>query len=164
MLSHVRLFATPWTQVWCIATWIWSLGWEDPLEKGMATHSSILSWRIPGIEEPERLQSMGRKELDMTEWLSLTHSPALQLDFFLPSEPRGKPKNTEMGSLSLVQAIFQTQELNRVSCIAGGLSASWAIREAQRLQYDKKNKNKKTTKNNSKQALKKKKKGKKKNR
>ena len=34
------------------------LGQEDPMEKGMATHSSILSWRIPGIEEPDRLQSM----------------------------------------------------------------------------------------------------------
>ena len=36
-----------------------SLGWEDPLEKGMATPSSILVWRIPGTEEPVELQSMG---------------------------------------------------------------------------------------------------------
>ena len=36
-----------------------SLGQEDPLEKGMATHSSILAWRIPWTEEPGRLQSMG---------------------------------------------------------------------------------------------------------
>ena len=36
-----------------------SLGWEDPLEKGMATHSSILAWRIPWTEEPGGLQSMG---------------------------------------------------------------------------------------------------------
>ena len=35
-----------------------SLGWEDPLEKGMATHSSILAWRIPWTEEPGRLQSL----------------------------------------------------------------------------------------------------------
>ena len=34
-----------------------SLGWEDPLEEGMATHSSILAWRIPWTEEPDRLQS-----------------------------------------------------------------------------------------------------------
>ena len=40
-------------------TWIRLLGWEDPLEKGMATHSSILSWRIPWTEEPGGLQSMG---------------------------------------------------------------------------------------------------------
>ena len=36
-----------------------SLGWKDPLEKGMTTHSSILVWRIPWTEEPGRLQSMG---------------------------------------------------------------------------------------------------------
>ena len=40
-------------------TWVRSLGWEDPLEKGMATHSSILAWRILCTKEPGRLQSMG---------------------------------------------------------------------------------------------------------
>ena len=40
-------------------TWVRSLGWEDPLEKGMATHSSILVWRIPWTEEPGGLQSTG---------------------------------------------------------------------------------------------------------
>ena len=40
-------------------TWIQSLGWEGPLEKGMATHSSILAWGILWREEPGRLQSMG---------------------------------------------------------------------------------------------------------
>ena len=40
-------------------TWVQSLGWEDPLEKEMATHSSTLAWRIPWMEEPGRLQSMG---------------------------------------------------------------------------------------------------------
>ena len=40
-------------------TQVWSLGWEHPLEKGMATHSSILAWTIPWTEEPTRLQSMG---------------------------------------------------------------------------------------------------------
>ena len=39
-------------------TWVCSLGWEDPLEKEMATHFSILAWRIPWTEEPGRLQSM----------------------------------------------------------------------------------------------------------
>ena len=39
-------------------TWVWFLGWEDPLEKGMAAHSSILTWRIPYTEEPGGLQSM----------------------------------------------------------------------------------------------------------
>ena len=40
-------------------TWVQSLSWEDPLEKGMATHSSILTWEIPWTEGPGGLQSMG---------------------------------------------------------------------------------------------------------
>ena len=40
-----------------------SLGWEDPLEKVMATHSSILAWEIPWTEEPGRLQSMGSQRV-----------------------------------------------------------------------------------------------------
>ena len=48
-------------------TWVQFLGWEDPLEKEMATHSSILAWRIPWVEEAGRLQSMGLQELDTTE-------------------------------------------------------------------------------------------------
>ena len=39
--------------------WVWSLGWEDPLEKEMATHSSIFAWRILWTEEPGGRQSMG---------------------------------------------------------------------------------------------------------
>ena len=41
-----------------------SLGWEDPLEKGMATHFSILAWRIPWAAEPGRLQSIGLQRVD----------------------------------------------------------------------------------------------------
>ena len=52
--------------------WVRSLGWEDPLEKEMATLSSTLAWRIPWTEEPGGLQSMGSQESDMTE--RLTHS------------------------------------------------------------------------------------------
>ena len=50
-------------------TWVRSLGQEDPLEKEMATHSSILAWRIPWTEELGGLQSMGHKESDTTERL-----------------------------------------------------------------------------------------------
>ena len=46
--------------------WVQFLGQDDPLNKEMAAHSSILVWRIPGTEEPSRLQSMGLQELDMT--------------------------------------------------------------------------------------------------
>ena len=43
--------------------WVGSLGWEDPLEEGMATHSGILAWRIPRTEEPGGLQSMGSQRV-----------------------------------------------------------------------------------------------------
>ena len=54
-------------------TRVQSLAWEDPLEKGVATHSSILAWRIPWTEEPGGLQPTGCKELDMTEQLTLSY-------------------------------------------------------------------------------------------
>ena len=44
--------------------WVRSLSWDDPLEKEMATHSSILAWRIPWREEPSRLQSMGSQRVE----------------------------------------------------------------------------------------------------
>ena len=44
-------------------TWVRSLGWEDPLEEGMATHSSILAWRVPWTEEPGCLQFIGSQRL-----------------------------------------------------------------------------------------------------
>ena len=49
-------------------TQVQSLGWEDPLEKGMTTHSNVLAWRIPWTQEPGRLWSMGSQRVsDMTE-------------------------------------------------------------------------------------------------
>ena len=53
-------------------TWVWSLGWEDPLEKGMATHSSILAWRIPMQRKAWQATVHGVAESDMTERIS-TH-------------------------------------------------------------------------------------------
>ena len=52
-------------------TWVWSLGSEDPLEKEMATHSSILAWRIPQTKEPGELQSMGSRRVGH-DWVSNT--------------------------------------------------------------------------------------------
>ena len=51
-------------------TCVESLGWEDPLEKEMTTHCSILAWEIPWIEEAGRLSLWGHKESDMTELLN----------------------------------------------------------------------------------------------
>ena len=49
---------------------VWSLGWEGPLEEGMATHSSIVDWRIPWTEKPEGLQSMGLQRVRQ-DWSDL---------------------------------------------------------------------------------------------
>ena len=55
-------------------TWVRSLDWEDPLEKGMASHSSILAWKIPWTEESGGLQSMGLQESVMIEILTHRHT------------------------------------------------------------------------------------------
>ena len=65
----------------------WSLGWEDPPEKEMETHSSILAWRIPWMEEPGWLQPRHRKESDMTEWLHLQF-----LNFIITITIKNDPK------------------------------------------------------------------------
>ena len=59
------------------------LGWEDPLEKEMATHSSILAWRIPWTEEPGGLLSMGCIELDMTEVTEHANMHSMNILFML---------------------------------------------------------------------------------
>ena len=59
-------------------TWVQSLGWEDALEKGMATYPSISAWRIPWTEEPGYSPWRG-KESDMTEWLSHTHTQGTKI-------------------------------------------------------------------------------------
>ena len=66
-------------------TWVRSLGWEDPLEKGLATHASVLAWRIPWTEEPGGLQSMGSKSQTQLSDLQFLELPFLihLLYFFL---------------------------------------------------------------------------------
>ena len=63
MAQRLKLLPVMWE------TWVRSLGLKDPLEKEMATRSSILAWRIPWTEELGGLQSWGRKESDTTEQL-----------------------------------------------------------------------------------------------
>ena len=63
-------------------TWVQSLGQEDPLEEGMATHSSILAWRIPWIEELVSYSPWGRKESDMIERLTLSVSSNVSSKMF----------------------------------------------------------------------------------
>ena len=61
-------------------TWVWSLGLEDPLKKGMATHFSILAWRIPWTEEPAGLRSMGSQRVGQ-DWVTFAFSAFVILGF-----------------------------------------------------------------------------------
>ena len=65
VVQMVKNLSTTWK------TWLWYLGWDDPLEKGMATHSSIHAWRIPWTEELAGYSPCGCKGWDMTERLTL---------------------------------------------------------------------------------------------
>ena len=121
-------------------TLVQSLGWEDPLEEGMATHSSILAWRIPWTEEPGGLQSMGSQRvghswatfslrnyhlsihntisaLTAIYWMSMKCINSVyvcvkvaQSCLYSPWDSPGQ--NTGVGSLSLLQRIFPTQGSN----------------------------------------------------
>ena len=57
---------------------VWSLGWEDPLEKEMATHSHVLAWKIPWMKEPGRLQSMGLKRVGH-DWATSLHFTSFRI-------------------------------------------------------------------------------------
>ena len=99
-----------WTHVLCIKTslvaqtvkhlpamretWVQSLGQEDLLEKEMATHSSILAWRIPWTEEPGRLQSMGSQRVGH-DWVTSLHFSALA-GKFLTAGPPGKSLSSSL--------------------------------------------------------------------
>ena len=110
---------------------VWSLVWEDPLEKGMATHSNILTGKIPWTEEPGGLQSIGlqivRHDLATKQQQSYiylcvcvcmhaqswSHAWLFATPWTIahqaPSPWDSPGKNTKLGSLSLLQVIFLTQ-------------------------------------------------------
>ena len=94
-------------------TCVQSLGWEDTLEKEMATHSSILAWEVPWTEEPGGLQSMGSQESDSTEQLSVHGLPDLPVKS--PSGPQWilsrfcRPKsNAKKGMVSVANCVLHS--------------------------------------------------------
>ena len=80
-------------------TWVWSLDQEDPLEKEMATHSSLLAWRIPGTGEPDGLPSMGLHGVGH-DWSDLAAAAARQPCFLGGSD--GKESTCSAGDLGLI--------------------------------------------------------------
>ena len=81
-----------------------SLGGEDPLEEGMATHSRILAWRIPWTEEPGKLQCIGHKESDTTERLTVSVSTLFTLLVYIVSSPYNI-HHMKLTSYSMVQLL-----------------------------------------------------------
>ena len=72
----------------------WSLGWEDLLEEGMATHSSILAWRIPWTEEPVGLQPIWSQSWIQLTWLGMMHGTNLHMNVhgsFICNKPKLEP-------------------------------------------------------------------------
>ena len=150
-LSHFRLFATRGSRTGLYSptslvaltvkrlpamqeTWVQSLGQEDPLEKEMATHSSILAWKVPWTEEPSRLQSMGLQRVrhDWASSLSLSHSlgilQARILEWVACPFSRGSSQPRDWTQVSHVAGGFFTSWAT-----AGGFFTNWAIREAPRV-------------------------------
>ena len=93
-LHHLTQAQQPWKHLYCCLvaqtvkhlptmreTWVRSLGWEDPLEKEMAAHSSILAWKIPWTAEPGRLPSMGSQRVGHNWATSLSLSQCLLLHY-----------------------------------------------------------------------------------
>ena len=135
-------------------TQVWSLDWEDPLEKEEATHSSILAWRIPWTEDPGRLQSMGSQRFrhNWSDWAHTQHlgSPkchSVQFSSVTQSCPTlcncmdcSLPGSSVHGIfqarlLEWVAVLFsrgssQPRDWTQVSCIAGRFFTIWATREA----------------------------------
>ena len=89
-------------------TQVWSLGWEDPLEKEMATHSSILAWKIPWTEEPGGLQSMWLQRVGHDWDFTFTSQTGGQQDLIHLTTPDGldnvgqeKPQHPASGSVNM---------------------------------------------------------------
>ena len=81
-------------------TWVWSLDWEVPLEKEMTTHSSIFSWKIPWMEEPGRLQSMGSQRVRQ-DWETSLHIYIYDINIYI----------SHRGTLEWTKMWFSTQDL-----------------------------------------------------
>ena len=104
-------------------TWVWSLGQEDPLEKGMATLSSILAWRILWTEEPGGLQSMGLQSwTPLSDWIETEKGSSVYGIL--------QARILERVAISFSRGSSWPRKWMWVSCTAGRFFTIWATREA----------------------------------
>ena len=109
-------------------TWVQSLGWEDPLEKEIATHSSILAWRIPWMKEPDGLQSMGSQRVghNWATSLSLSFRILYQVDSLSLPLLFGL---VDIYPIPLPAGFFSDFSSCLYCCVWGGLSSFWQFVE-----------------------------------
>ena len=117
-------------------TWVWSLDWEGPLEEGMATHSSILAWRIPRGEDPGYSpwnspgQNTGVGSLSLLQGtfpIQGSNPGLLYCRWILYQlNHKGSPRILEWVTYPFSRGSSQPRNRTRVYCIAGGFSTSWA--------------------------------------
>ena len=106
-------------------TWVWSLGQEDPLEKGMATNSGSQAWRIPWSEEPGRLQSMGSQSV-RHNWMTNT---SLQKYHPVSTEPMVLEREILRGNIFLAACWWQDSLQRASSCCQWRTSfTAWILR------------------------------------
>ena len=107
-------------------TWVRSLGKEDPLEKEMATHSSILAWRIPWMEDPGGLQSTGLQRVGHDWAASLTQMADILL---LPEFPQGSPAHIEGLQLLMTVKSFLLvwQEIHHFSMVLQNIKLCFTL-------------------------------------
>ena len=99
-------------------TWVRSLGWEDPLEKEMATHSSTLARRIPWTEEPGGLQSMGSQRVGHDRATSLRRKSVNWKTAKKVNQKRGtKSRETEDKKKKYIENIEKFSNISLLSCI-----------------------------------------------
>ena len=91
-------------------TWVPSLGWEDPLEKGMATRSSILTWRIPWTKEPGGLQFMGSHRVEH-DWMTNTFIIIMELFWFVLLQITNSKENTMFSFIILTMTVHHCVKL-----------------------------------------------------
>ena len=118
--SHVSLVKNPPANAGDIRDARWTLHWEDPLEEGMATHSSILAWRTPWTEEPGGLQSIGLQRVGHNWSDTAQHSIAIKMR-------RSRRQHTNRSDRNVRHNLGGTPERPQVSCAKWGYkkSAPW---------------------------------------
>ena len=119
-------------------TWVWTLGWEDPLKQRMATHSSILAWRIPWTWSLAGCSPWGGKESDMTEWLSLSLNPVSGVlikrrEFWTqrnrPCENKGRGwRDLQIKEGQRLLATTRSYERSKEGLSPGPLEGAWPCR------------------------------------